>query len=120
MSRFLALLPALLWWGLSLWLLLKPAGEPSSIPYFDKIGHFALFGMQAALLGWGVRRAGVPRPRLTAWLCCVLWAGLSEGLQAWLTVDRAAEWLDVLADVAGAGTVLLGLGCYVTPAGKAV
>ncbi|WP_024301866.1 VanZ family protein [Pseudogulbenkiania sp. MAI-1] len=115
-----ALLPALLWWGLSLWLLLKPAGAPSAIPYFDKIGHFMLFGVQAALLGWGLHRVGVPRPRLTAWLGCVLWAGLSEGLQAWLTVDRAAEWLDALADVAGAGAAVLVLGRCIAPAGKAV
>ncbi|SMF25083.1 VanZ family protein [Pseudogulbenkiania subflava] len=115
-----ALLPPLLWWGLSLWLLLKPGGEPSALPYFDKIGHFVLFGVQAALLGWGLRRGGVARPRLTAWLCCVLWAGLSEGLQAWLTVDRAAEWLDVLADVLGASLVLARLARFVAPAGKAV
>lgn len=115
-----ALLPALLWWGLSLWLLLKPAGAPSAIPHFDKIGHFALFGVQAGLLGWGLHRCGLTRPRLTALLCCALWAGLSEGLQAWLTVDRAAEWLDALADVAGTGTVLLALGRYIARAGKPV
>lgn len=114
------LLPALLWWGLSLWLLLKPAGAPSAIPYVDKIGHFVLFGVQAGLLGWGFHRCGLTRPRLVALLCCVLWAGLSEGLQAWLTVDRAAEWLDALADVAGASAALWVLGCCIAPTGKAV
>ena len=115
-----ALLPALLWWGLSLWLLLKPVGESSAIPHFDKIGHFALFGVQAGLLGWGWRRTGLPHAVCAAWLACALWAGVSEGLQAWLTVDRAAEWLDALADVLGASLALAGLGRFVAPAGKAV
>ncbi|WP_235930095.1 VanZ family protein [Craterilacuibacter sinensis] len=99
----LFMLLSLLWWGFSLYMLLKPAGtEPSLIPYFDKIGHFSLFAIQAVLL-----RLALPQqawPRLL--LMLALWAVLSETLQGMLTTDRSPELADAGADILGAATAL--------------
>lgn len=93
-------LPALLCWLLSVWLLwLKPAGEPSGLPYGDKIGHFVLFALWAASLLYAMPA------RVAAWrktlLLCLAWAVVSELGQA-LTATRSAELADALADMAGA------------------
>lgn len=95
------LLPAAGWSLLAIWALFKPAGAPSGIPYFDKIGHFALFFVHAVLLGWGLHRAGFAGfwPRLV-W-ALLLWGGSSEVLQGLCTPDRSAEWLDFGADAVG-------------------
>lgn len=97
--------PALAWWLASVWLLLfKPAGAPSGIPYFDKLGHFALFLLGGLLLAWPRWRAG--QPAAAVWRAslglCLLWALGSEAAQGLFTDTRSAEVGDVLADVLGA------------------
>ncbi|WP_174873744.1 VanZ family protein [Vogesella oryzae] len=97
-------LPAWLWWLLSLWLLFKPAGVPSGIPYLDKIGHFALFLAGGVLLAWprlrqGAQAAALWRPTLSL---CLAWAVGSELGQGLLTATRSAEVGDALADMLGA------------------
>ena len=97
-------LAAVFGWLFSFYLLLlKPAGESSDIPHFDKVGHFLLFAVWAGLL---VRVFGVGRWRISL-LLCLLWALLSEAAQGGLTATRSAEWLDVAADMAGALLVVL-------------
>ena len=97
--------PALAWWLCSVWLLLlKPAGESSGIPYFDKLGHFALFllgGWLLACPGWraGQQPAAVWRLSLAL---CLLWALGSELAQGLFTATRSAEAGDALADMLGA------------------
>lgn len=106
-SRWIAYLPAALWWLASVYLLLlKPAGTPSAIPYFDKIGHFGLFALGALLLALPRAWQGQPlrllmRPVLGL---CLLWAVGSELGQALLTETRSAEVMDAVADMAGALT----------------
>ncbi|MGL6070817.1 VanZ family protein [Craterilacuibacter sp.] len=102
MTHWFALL-ALLWWGFSLYMLLKPAStEPALIPYFDKIGHFGLFAVQSVLLTLALPQQ--PWPRLL--LMLALWAVLSETLQGMLTADRSPELADALADMLGAACAL--------------
>ncbi|KZE33888.1 hypothetical protein AVW16_07445 [Crenobacter luteus] len=92
---------AFAWWALTVWLLLKPASPPGAIPHLDKLGHAALFAVQAPLLfaatGWRPARV---------WLALAAWALGSEALQGWLTSDRSPEALDALADLAGASLAL--------------
>lgn len=97
-------LAAIFWWLFSFYLLLlKPAGEGSGIPHFDKVGHFVLFAVWAGLL---LRVFGVEQWR-TVLLFCFAWALSSEAAQGLLTATRSAEWLDVTADMAGALLVVL-------------
>ena len=93
------------WWLFSVYLLLfKPAGAPSGIPGFDKVGHFALFALWALLLAASVRRGGdVVRPVLSL---CLGWAVASELMQGLLTATRSAEAGDVAADLCGAACAL--------------
>lgn len=116
-------LPALAWAGLVAAALGAPSGlvpswsdrlslGPWLDPWFDKIIHFALFAVMAALaarsflaLG-GRRRASAPRladrwPLASAALVASAYGGLTELLQLRFGA-RSAEWADFAADVAGA------------------
>lgn len=106
-SRVVWYVPALLWWGVMVYCLwLMPAGQPSGIPYFDKLGHFALFAAWAVLLAAPALWRSQPlRQLMPAVLgACLLWAVGSELGQALLTETRSAEVMDAVADMAGALT----------------
>ncbi len=106
-SRLVWYVPALLWWGVMVYCLwLMPAGQPSGIPYFDKLGHFALFAAWAVLLAAPALWRSQPlRQLMPAVLgACLLWAVGSELGQALLTETRSAEVMDAVADMAGALT----------------
>lgn len=86
---------------LSLVVLFSPASRvPSGIELNDKVVHAALF---LTLAFTGVV-AGLPVRALALGL--VLYAGVSEVLQAVLPIDRDGSVLDALADVLG---VVVGL-----------
>ena len=106
-SRLVWYVPALLWWGVMVYLLwFKVGGPPSSIPHLDKIGHFALFAVWAVLLAAPALWCGQPLRQLmpTVLGACLLWAAGSELGQALLTETRSAEVMDAVADMAGALT----------------
>lgn len=106
-SRLVWYVPALLWWGVMVYCLwLMPAGQPSGIPYFDKLGHFALFAAWAVLLAAPALWRSQPlRQLMPAVLgACLLWAVGSELGQALLTETRSAEVMDAVADMVGALT----------------
>ena len=79
-----------------------PAGPP--VPDFDKLVHAALFGALAATTRWrfGARRGGLA--------AVVVYACVSEVLQAVLPIARDGDPFDALADSAGAliGWVVVG------------
>ena len=94
------------WWLFSVYLLLlKPAGAPSAISHFDKLGHALLFAVWAWLLARSFAASQRSSLRPTLWLC-LGWALLSELAQGSLTLTRSAEAGDVVADMVGA---LIGL-----------
>ena len=94
------------WWLFTVYLLLlKPAGTPSAIPHFDKLGHALLFAVWAWLLARSLAARQRPPLRPTLWLC-LGWALLSELAQGSLTLTRSAEAGDVVADMAGTLLVL--------------
>jgi VanZ family protein len=86
---------------LSLVLLFSPASTvPSGIEVNDKVVHAALFFVLAVT---GVV-AGLPLRALVFGL--VLYAGVSEVLQAVLPIDRDGNVFDALADLLGAAAGL--------------
>ncbi|MBB4681675.1 MULTISPECIES: VanZ family protein [Crossiella] len=76
------------------------SGVPSAPPGTDKVIHFSLF----ALLAVTGMIAGFRLPFLVAGL--VVWAGLSEFLQAVLPIGRTGGLPDALADLLGAAVAL--------------
>ena len=69
--------------------------------FWDKVVHFAFFGVMAFLL-WV---AGGGRWKLAVWIAVVLVGAADEMHQA-VTPDRSAELDDWLADALGAATAL--------------
>jgi hypothetical protein len=82
-----------LWWLFGLWCLFKPAGRvPVPFLHDDKLGHFALFAVQAALL----YLAAAGRCSAWVWAGLAVWARLSEVLRATPTHDRSGDPFDAL------------------------
>ncbi len=77
------------------------AGGPQPFPYADKVVHLLLF----AALAWSGRRAGVPVATLGVAL--VVYAVLSEVIQATLLPQRSGDWTDLAADLVGVVAGLL-------------
>lgn len=96
-------------WGLFLFALTSWPSPPavpvvSAIPDFDKLVHFALYGVEAFLLYRGVRWPGRSRFSLGRALAIVgamaVWAVLDETHQTWIP-GRFMEAGDVVGDVLG-------------------
>ncbi len=86
---------------LQLVVLYAPSGDGPSVPFADKLVHFAIF----ALVAWAGRRVGLPVVPLVVAL--VAHALLSEVLQATLLDERSGDPWDVVADVVGIGVGVL-------------
>jgi VanZ family protein len=71
-----------------------------AIPHADKVVHFTLF-LVMGFLARGAWRGGTWRVGLLVVLGCAAYGGLIEVLQE-RYFHRGGEWLDLLADVAGA------------------
>lgn len=103
-SRFLRLFPALCFAALIIALsLVSNPPAPPEILSWDKFQHAVAYGMQALLLGVGLR--GLIRSYRWRWLfaVCVSAAlgALVELLQLFLTTERMAEWGDIVANIFG-------------------
>lgn len=94
--RWARWIPALAWAALLLWLGTRTSDTlPSGPPGLDKLAHMALYGV----LGLLVAHASGSVPWAVA---AALLVGLAD---EWLqsgTAGRTADWLDLVADVAGA------------------
>ncbi len=97
MQLLLRWAPLVVWAGVLLFLGTRAPGDlPSAPAGFDKLAHLAFY----AVLGVFVARAG------GRWTLCMLVGLVVGATDEWLqsgVVGRAAEWLDLVADVVGAG-----------------
>jgi VanZ family protein len=112
-------LPALLWTLLILLVYGIPGGEIPSLNFWDllqidKVIHFSIFALHSAILITGFRKQ-------TNWEVLrenAIWVGLVlsivlgailEGIQGMVFVDRVSDWLDFIANCAGAlvGVVII-------------
>ena len=98
----------ILWLSLSGSKSLVP-GRMLSIPYIDKMGHFAMYGFFSAMLlldscKWQTKL----RFNYIILLIPVFFGALMEIMQMTLTTSRKAETIDLLANIGGvtAGIVL--------------
>lgn len=79
------------------------------IPYLDKIVHFSLFGIQAALLYIALRRTTRIRPTLAAvvaFAAAALYGGTDE-IHQMFTPGRSPDFHDWAADSLGAALVFV-------------
>lgn len=75
----------------------------STLWSYDKIGHAGLFfGWAWNVRAWFDRYGEIPSAALKTWLYSAIFGALIEFLQFSLPINRAAEFSDFLADVAGA------------------
>lgn len=100
---------AALFWGIFLLALTSWPSPPSvpvlsSIPDFDKLVHFCLYGVEAVLLYRAVAWPGRPGFSAARVLAIVgvlaVWAIADETHQAWIP-GRSMEGWDVIGDVSG-------------------
>ncbi len=111
-SPVLAHLPALAWTALVGILLTLPSGTAADLagllswldaPGVDKLVHAALFFVLAVLLARSFLALGWPRAVLVAVVVATAYGAGLEVVQGLFT-DRAAEFWDAAADLAGAAT----------------
>lgn len=90
-----------------------PPTDEISFEWFDKVGHFFMFGGLCFAMTFDFRLAAVRRPgscraarnwqrQLWLALAAIILGGLIELLQMWMALGRTAEWADFAADVLGA------------------
>ncbi len=83
-------------------------GRMLSIPYIDKMGHFAMYGFFSAMLlldscRWQTKL----RFNYTILLIPVFFGAVMEIMQMTLTTSRRAELADLVANVSGVATGIL-------------
>ena len=71
----------------------------------DKVLHFLAYGVLALFIWWAV--AGRRRPGFTAFWVSSLYGGVDELHQLWGAAGRFCDVWDWLADVSGAGVMVL-------------
>ena len=86
---------------LALFLTLRPIDEPTPplLPHFDKVAHAGMWFLMGALGGGALKRTISQLLGLLAALC-LLGVAVEVG-QIWIP-GRSFEWLDAIADAAGA------------------
>lgn len=114
----LRLISAVLWTAFIFYALLS---EPSTIPKYpwlafpgvDKLIHAALFGIEAGLIQWYADGRGWKHIFYINLAWCILLGGALELFQYWFIEGRSGDFLDLLADAAGAVLTLLVMNKFV-------
>ncbi len=94
---------ACLWIAAAVATHLPPSEMPRESLINDKVVHFTVFGALGLIAAWRLaadREALALRHLATWWLVFAAYALLDEATQPW--VGRSFEWLDWVADAAGA------------------
>ncbi len=85
-----------------------PSLDAPPFPYFDKIGHFCMYGGLSGVLWleflWNYRKEEkIPfkRGMIGGTVLPILFSGLIEFAQEYLTINRSGDFLDFLANASG-------------------
>lgn len=102
--RFSLFCIALIWY-LCIWFMPPELPELENVAFLDKWTHFVMYGGTCSVIWWEYLRSH-QRPDwlrlfLFAWLAPVVMSGCIELIQAYCTVNRAGEWLDLAANATG-------------------
>lgn len=117
--KFLNYIPTAVVLGTIVYLSLADVHSPGgySFPYMDKAAHFCMYGGLVSVLFFDLSRVsrvlpGCVKLFVFTWLFPVLFGGIMELLQGYLTTTRSAEWSDFLMNSAGVTCGLLA-GVYI-------
>lgn len=88
----------------------KPPSLPDTdwkIPHLDKVIHMGMYFVMSGMLWWEFFRShknglSMSRAWVGAFVCPVIFSGCVEVLQEYCTTYRGGDWLDFLANTAGA------------------
>jgi VanZ family protein len=99
-------------WYLCIWFMPPEFPELENVAFLDKWTHFVMYGGFCGTIWWEYlrchNRLNGWRLFLLAWLAPAAMSGVIELVQAYCTVNRAGEWLDLAANVTGCtlGTIV--------------
>jgi len=95
------------------WLSLTPSPPSIAHPFlgWDKLQHASAYAMLTLAGGWAL--GGTGRAFGGSLILALIYGGGMELLQGALTSNRAADWLDFLADLTGATVTALIAICVV-------
>lgn len=94
---------AIVWLSLTWWFPEMPTIE--AVPFYDKWGHFVMYGGWCSVIWWELHRHPCRRPWIWAIMLPAMTGGLLELAQTYLTTYRSGDWMDFLANCVG---VLIG------------
>ncbi|MFM7357533.1 MAG: VanZ family protein [Sediminibacterium sp.] len=107
-------IPAIIWWGFTLWLFTMPGSSVPAFPWLakihaDKLVHLALFSSWCFLFCWPFHKSPVSNTRRQQWFLLIALTGIFYGIavefiQREMNLGRAFEIKDVIAD---------GIGCAI-------
>lgn len=107
-------IPAIIWWGFTLWLFTMPGSAVPSYPWLakihaDKLMHLALFACWCILFCWPFHKSPLSNTRRQQWFLLIALTGIFYGIavefiQREMNLGRAFEIKDVIAD---------GIGCAI-------
>lgn len=80
-----------------------------TIPHFDKVVHFGMFLILALLIAAKDNPNQIKYPKYLLLFFAVLYGGLIELAQYYITNTRSADWLDWGADIVG---IIAGVGLF--------
>ena len=86
-----------------IWASLKKSGNGVSIAHLDKVLHFAVYALLAAIACW----VWPKMDRWKIWLGASLYGGLMELCQGYFTQGRMASLADAMANALGAAVAVL-------------
>jgi VanZ family protein len=109
--HWIRIIPALLWWALSFWLLTLPGSKVPAYPWMDnlqidKLVHVFIFAIFCCLFYWPLLHSPISRSSRLKWLVTVAIVGAGYGIamefvQKYYVINRAFEFGDILADLCG-------------------
>lgn len=109
--RFASFIPAIIWWGITFWLLTLPGSKVPAYPWMeylaaDKWAHVFIFAVFCIAFCWPFKNTIISRVTRKRWFLAIALIGCGYGIamefvQKYYVINRAFELGDILADTIG-------------------